>query len=67
MGSLRWDPTGKQLLSAAAEDHVKVWIKSDDSWICRHNIEHHAPVMLAEWCQAVGKVDPPQLLCATYV
>ena len=68
VGSMRWDPTGQQLASTAGENCLKIWCRSeDDNWMCKHSIEHHAPVMVSEWCHAVGKVDPPQLLCARQV
>ncbi len=69
MGSLRWDPTGEQLLSAAGDRCVKVWRGGGDGdaggWTCALSMEHREPAVLAEWCPTPGKTHPPQLLCAT--
>lgn len=65
--SMKWDPTGKILLTCAKEETVKLWGYMGGSWRRLHSLPHPALVNGIAWCALPGKGPKLQLLLATYV
>ncbi|OXB82040.1 UNVERIFIED_CONTAM: hypothetical protein H355_004123 [Colinus virginianus] len=63
--SMKWDPTGKILLTCAKEEVVKLWAYMGGSWRRLHSLPHPAFVNGIAWCGLPGKGPKLQLLLAT--
>ncbi|KAJ7398001.1 hypothetical protein BTVI_128929 [Pitangus sulphuratus] len=63
--SMKWDPTGKILLTCAKEETVKLWGFLGGCWRRLHSLSHPALVNGIAWCALPGKGPKPQLLLAT--
>ena len=64
---MKWDPTGKILLTCAKEEMVKLWAYMGGSWRRLHSLPHPAFVNRIAWCGLPGEGSKLQLLLATYV
>lgn len=64
---MKWDPTGKILLTCAKEETVKLWGYMGGCWRRLHSLSHPAFVNGIAWCALPGKGPKLQLLLATYV
>ncbi|KAL7980305.1 hypothetical protein Chor_014634 [Crotalus horridus] len=65
MVSMKWDPTGKILVTCAKEDSVKLWGSSGSCWRHLRTLPHQAGVNAVVWCSLLGKGPKLQLLLAT--
>lgn len=65
--SMKWDPTGKILLTCAKEETVKLWGYVGGCWRRLHSLASPALVNGIAWCALPGKGPKLQLLLATYV
>nr|XP_060611660.1 probable E3 ubiquitin-protein ligase HERC1 isoform X2 [Anolis sagrei ordinatus] len=64
--SLKWDPTGRILLTCAKEELVKLWgFSVAGGWCHLHSLPHPGPVTTTAWCGLPGRGPKPQLLLAT--
>lgn len=63
--SMKWDPTGKILMTCAKEDSVKLWGSSGSCWRHLYTLSHQAGVNAVVWCSLLGKGPKLQLLLAT--
>ncbi|XP_039629608.1 probable E3 ubiquitin-protein ligase HERC1 isoform X4 [Polypterus senegalus] len=63
--SLKWDPNGKNLLTCAKEEMVKLWAYAEDRWQCLHVLSHPAVVNGISWCGLQGKSFKPRAMLAT--
>ncbi|RMB94614.1 hypothetical protein DUI87_29429 [Hirundo rustica rustica] len=63
--SMKWDPTGKILLTCAKEETVKLWGCLGGCWRRLHSLSHPALVNGIAWCALPGKAPKAQLLLAT--
>uniref|UniRef100_A0A7M4EPI1 HECT-type E3 ubiquitin transferase n=1 Tax=Crocodylus porosus TaxID=8502 RepID=A0A7M4EPI1_CROPO len=63
--SMKWDPTGKILMTCAKEETVKLWGYVGGCWRCLHSLSHPAIVNGIAWCALPGKGTKLQLLLAT--
>ncbi|XP_015275623.1 PREDICTED: probable E3 ubiquitin-protein ligase HERC1 [Gekko japonicus] len=63
--SMKWDPTGKILMTCAKEESVKLWGHLGGCWQHLYSLSHPAVVNTVAWCSQPGKGPRPQLLLAT--
>ncbi|KAG8144816.1 hypothetical protein E2320_013235 [Naja naja] len=63
--SMKWDPTGKILMTCAKEESVKLWGSSGSCWRHLGTLSHQAVVNALVWCSLLGKGPKLQLLLAT--
>ncbi|KAJ7425197.1 hypothetical protein WISP_24460 [Willisornis vidua] len=63
--SMKWDPTGKILLTCAKEETVKLWGCLGGCWRRLHCLSHPALVNGIAWCALPGRGPKAQLLLAT--
>uniref|UniRef100_A0A8D2LRJ6 HECT-type E3 ubiquitin transferase n=1 Tax=Varanus komodoensis TaxID=61221 RepID=A0A8D2LRJ6_VARKO len=63
--SMKWDPTGKILMTCAKEELVKLWGHMGGCWRHLYSLPHQAAVNAIAWCSLPGEGPKPQLLLAT--
>ncbi|KAH0619794.1 hypothetical protein JD844_014057 [Phrynosoma platyrhinos] len=62
--SMKWDPTGRILMTCAKEESVKLWGYMGGCWRHLYSLSHQAVVTTVAWCGLPGKGPKPQLLLA---
>ncbi|XP_060031692.1 probable E3 ubiquitin-protein ligase HERC1 [Erinaceus europaeus] len=63
--SMKWDPTGRILMTCAKEENVKLWGPVSGCWHCLHSLCHPSTVNGIAWCSLPGKGAKLHLLMAT--
>ncbi|CAL8352432.1 unnamed protein product [Merluccius merluccius] len=69
--SMRWDASGRMLLTCAKEETVKLWASPDSEsgsctgWHCLQSLSHPSVVNSVAWCSLPGRAPKPLSMLAT--
>ena len=69
--SMKWDASGRMLLTCAKEETVKLWASPDSEsgsrsgWHCLQSLSHPSVVNSVAWCSLPGRAPKPRSMLAT--
>ncbi|XP_030232116.1 probable E3 ubiquitin-protein ligase HERC1 isoform X5 [Gadus morhua] len=69
--SMKWDASGRLLLTCAKEETVKLWASPDSEsgsrsgWYCLQSLSHPSVVNSVAWCSLPGRAPKPRSMLAT--